>query len=307
MKTIYFFSNKLNQGSTILRAYQIKQHLQKIIPNKIVVTKPLYVKNAIIIWIGPFRHKYKLHPSNRHILDIVDKYISFKFLCEKTLKLYDGIIVNSTWMGKYFKQNLNYPKLIHVIHHHWDPRFKNTQTDCPNLNFGYIGSIEERNVSQNFRHFRQISKKIPIEFYDTEIGKLVTDKVHKKLDFPIKYSNNNIPKKVTFNCDISIRDKNSNLFNFKTSAKLATAAALGHNIITTYDKAVQDILPDNYPFILRDLSVEEIINFFQKVIDDYQGDKILWEKGLKMMKEVKRKLSIREIVLKYKNLIKDYL
>lgn len=91
------------------------------------------------------------------------------------------------------------------------------------------------------------------------------------------------------------------IFNFP---KVATAAALGHNIITTWDEAVKDCLPVDYPFALKeDDSLESITEMFRLAIKDYEGDQILWEKGLSMMKEVKQKLSLHNIASEYENFL----
>ncbi len=307
MKSIYFFSSNIKQGSTLLRGHQIKACLEKNIPNKIKVTTPdCKVKNAIIIWIGPHRHKYRIDKSNINILDVVDKYIRQKKICENTLNQYHGIIVNSYKMRDYFVKNLKYLKKIKVIPHHWDPRFATTQTESPKLCFGYMGSIKSLPRYPNFLYFQYFGGKYPIEFFDTEIGRSVTDKIQSEINYPIIFSENNIPKKVLFNCDISLRPKDSQVYRFKTTAKIATAAALGHNIITTDDWAVQDILPDDYPFLIKDISKENIDKMFQTIIDDYQGEGILWKKALKMMEDVREKLSIEKVVLLYTDLIKEF-
>lgn len=307
MKNIYFFSSNLNQGSTRLRGYQIKTVLEKKIPNKIRVCTPdSNVKNAIIIWIGPHRHKYRIDKSNINILDVVDKYICSKKVCENTLKQYQGIIVNSNKMKEYFIQKLKCSKHITVIPHHWDPRFETTQTDAPKLRFGYMGSIKSLLKDPNFVNFRYFGKKYPIDFFDTEIGRSVTDKITSNINYPIKFSKNNIPKKVSFNCDVSIRPNGSDVYRFKTTAKVATAAALRHNIITTDDWAVRDVLPDDYPFLMKEASKNNIENMFQTIINDYHGEAILWKKAQSMMEEVREKLSIQKVVLSYVSLIHKF-
>ena len=68
--------------------------------------------------------------------------------------------------------------------------------------------------------------------------------------------------KIGFNCHVSIREKDSPLSKYKTSAKVVTASVLGHNIITTYEDAVKDILPSEYPFILTNTDLESVIKMF---------------------------------------------
>ncbi len=226
-------------------------------------------------------------------------YDSKELLKDKNYKLMLDVVDKLSKDYKYLKK-------IKVIPHHWDPRFATTQTESPKLCFGYMGSIKSLPRYPNFLYFQYFGGKYPIEFFDTEIGRSVTDKIQSEINYPIIFSENNIPKKVLFNCDISLRPKDSQVYRFKTTAKIATAAALGHNIITTDDWAVQDILPDDYPFLIKDISKENIDKMFQTIIDDYQGEGILWKKALKMMEDVREKLSIEKVVLLYTDLIKEF-
>jgi lipopolysaccharide biosynthesis glycosyltransferase len=117
-------------------------------------------------------------------------------------------------------------------------------------------------------------------------------------------TNNSLTKNLSnlnikFNCHISIREIDSELFKFKTSAKIATAAYFNHNIITTYEESIKDIMPEDYPFILYSTDTESIKKMFNIVINDFNGDKNLWNKGLKIMKKIKEDLSIETISKKY--------
>ena len=108
------------------------------------------------------------------------------------------------------------------------------------LQFGYMGSLPSLKHTDNFLHYKELSSKssssssnqyYPISFVDTDKGEL--------------------PTTLHYQMDMSIRPLNTEVSRFKTSAKIATAAALGHNIITTYDEAVKDVLPVDYPFLLQ--------------------------------------------------------
>ena len=114
---------------------------------------------------------------------------------------------------------------------------------------------------------------------------------------------NNIPDNINFNCDINIRPNDSEIFYFKTTAKIATAAILGHNIITTYDMAIKDILPPDYPFILEDNNLATIIKMIELIRNDYNKDKYLWNKGLTIMYNVKQQLSLDNIIFDYIDII----
>ena len=117
------------------------------------------------------------------------------------------------------------------------------------------------------------------------------------------FESNNIPQRISINCQISIRDPSSEVFQFKTTAKLATAIALGHNIITTYEESVQDILPPDYPFLLQSTDLGHVDDMFALVHRDFYSDKKLWNQGLRILEEVKHKLSIEFIVEQYKQIL----
>ena len=104
---------------------------------------------------------------------------------------------------------------------------------------------------------------------------------------------------------LSIRENDSMLSEFKTTTKIATASANKHNIITTKEESVKDLLPDDYPFLLKNSNIETIIDMFKLAINDYNNGKKLWNKGLRIMSEVKQKLSIENIAGDYFNMINE--
>ena len=311
MKNIYFIVKNKNAGSTLLRAFHIisalPDNFRKV--SEIVELKNIRnltnTKNSIIIWIGHLGYKYinLVSKYNYHILDIVDKYLFNKNEIIHSLNnnIYNRLIVNNIFMKDYFQSKTNFKGNISIIYHHWDNRFSITKTlTNDKLVFGYMGSIKSLLHTDNFLHYKTLVHKYPIIFFDTEIGKDVTTNViNNNINYNIQYTRNNIPNKIQFNCDINIRDPMKDVSKFKTSAKIATSAALGHNIITTYDEAVKDILPENYPFILKGCNINECCEMFELVIKDYYSSKILWNNGLKIMQQVKQTLNIDKVANKY--------
>tara|TARA_B110000977_G_scaffold20828_1_gene24890 strand:+ start:426 stop:2276 length:1851 start_codon:yes stop_codon:yes gene_type:complete len=316
-RNIYFIVQNMRMGSSIMRAHQIIKPLMtymdniKIIDvNQLNKSNILLTKNNIFIWLGPIFNNYitiikkSKKMNNQHIMDVIDKYLyqdkqqSIDNALENNI--ITGIIVNSTYMEDFLNTKHKFNGNIDVIHHHWDPRFENCITKTNNLVFGYMGSIKSLLHTDNFLYYNKLVNKYNILFYDTEIGKDVTYLVkQKKLNFPVNHTTNNLPRIVNFNCDINIRPVGTLVSKFKTTAKIATSAALGHNIITTYDEAVKDILPKEYPFILQNDDYNSVKTMFDLVINDYNGTKELWNKGLEIMKEVKKKLDINNIIKKY--------
>tara|TARA_Y100000389_G_scaffold204928_1_gene260918 strand:- start:11783 stop:12757 length:975 start_codon:yes stop_codon:yes gene_type:complete len=314
MNQLIFAVNNLCAGSTILRAQQIKEYffihnttfkeeqLQISILEKTKIS--MNIQNAIVIWIGGIGKDFipKMHKSNIHILDIVDKYLYDKKNIDLCIsrKFFQAVIVNNTFMKDLFSKKVE----TFVIYHHWDPRFGKTQTICDNLTFGYMGSIKSLLHTNNFLHYKKLIHKYPIKFFETELGIDVTDKVmNDKINYKISYTQNNIPEKVNFICDINIREINSQVAKLKTTAKIATAASLGHNIITTFDASVKDILPKDYPFILYKTDFESVSAMFDLVVKDFNEDKVLWNKGLKIMEEVKIHLSMKNIIQDYESIL----
>lgn len=327
-KQVYFISSCLQQGSTILRGNQIIDGLKDKINAEcnIIPIEELYKfynqSNNIFIWIGfcksgcnesggllTIANEKTFISNNIHIIDLVDKFVNYTLDSVNNLKLYDKIIVNSKFMLKYIEENFNCANKCFIIYANWDKRLTNTITYTNNeLIFGYIGSIKSLLYHNNFLHYDKLVKEYNIEFYDTEIGRYVTNNVkNNNINYPVKYEINNMPQKVNFNCDISIRINNSSESMFKDTGKLATAAALNHNIITTYEHAVRDNLPPEYPFILKDTDINTIRDMFNKIIKDYNGNKELWNKGLEIMKIVKSNLTFENIILKYIELLNIYL
>jgi len=222
-----------------------------------------------------------------HLLpDVIDKllYPEKRFILGH-LHEYDAIIVNSSFMKKYFRQELGYNGSIEVLLHHSDPRWHMTKTNVSSqsLQFGYIGTLDAISHG-NFENHEILTKLYPITLVQT--GSV-------------------IGSEVTFEMDLSLRRLGNPFAQFKTSAKVATAAALGHNIITTWEEATRDCLPPDYPFALIDSSLDSIKNMFDLAIQDYNGDKVLWNKGLQMMKEVNQTLSLPAIALEYETFLDD--
>tara|TARA_B100001093_G_scaffold329198_1_gene314204 strand:- start:2188 stop:3078 length:891 start_codon:yes stop_codon:yes gene_type:complete len=290
-----------------MRATQISLELKKHFDNVRVITPseiPIKKSGVIFIWLKMFDVRLiNSLKSNIHILDILDSYTdetkSIISEIDDALhqNIFDGIIVNSKYMANYFRKNIGYKKRIYTIYHHWDPILSSIKVKNQNrLSFGYLGCLTGP-FDNNFTHGKR----------------LVEDGIVKTLSSETKVKNSNTKLSqidptafgkivVDFNCHFSIRAE-KRYFNFKTTAKLATAAALNHNIITTSEKSTSEILPNNYPFLLENSEFNTVMDMVSRVKKDYYDNRILWNQGLSMMEEVKHKLSIGKIILKYVELI----
>ena len=212
----------------------------------------------------------------------MDKYLFRSDLIHATMNDYDAIIVNSSYMRDHFRDTLKYKGEIKVLLHHSDPRWHVVTTkkaSASTLQFGYVGSIPSMDRDGNFLNHNGLQRKYPITMVDTDKRR--------------------IPHEVNFEIDVSIRPLDKPVAKFKTSAKVATAAALGHIIITTWEEATKDALLQDYPFALNDSSIENITKMFDLAVKDYEGDQVLWKKGLEIMKEVNEKLSVGTLAVEY--------
>jgi len=311
---IYFVVTNTLLGSAILRGIQISDQLNKNnIPSRVITQKeiPINVKNSIFIWIKDFNLKLISQLSNNfHIYDILDSYVSKpKSLIHGALddNAFNNIIVNNIYMLNQIKNKTKFSGKASVIHHHWDPRIIHSKKIHQNqLNFGYFGSIKSLSHTDNFLHYQNLVNNFNIELYDCESGQYTTTLIKEKKDFNFSRNVSAINNLVfNFNCHFSIRDVGTNTFNYKTTSKLATASSLNHNIITTYEKSIEDILPMDYPFILKDSKLSTIIDMIKFVKEDYNNEKTSWNLGLSIMQEIKNKLSIETITIQYINLIKN--
>jgi len=313
-KNIYFVIRNNFLGSSIMRAFQIKNELSKYFKNILIIDKKNIdkdSKNALYIWVKYVDESIiKIMDENIHIYDLVDNYIFEKKYIDSFIQknICDGIIVNNNYMKKYLNKNLNYNGKIYVIYHHWDKRFLSIKKKVQNnIKFGYIGSIRSLDSNENFKYYKYLINKFSIELLDTELCKNVTsivknsDKINRN-----NFNNKNLSNLIiNFNMHLSIRENDSILSKFKTTAKIATASANNHNIITTKEESVKDLLPDDYPFLLKDSKIETIIDMFKLAINDYNNEKKLWNKGLEIMSKVKQKLSIENVVIDYANMINE--
>jgi hypothetical protein len=328
MKKIIFVSHNNNIGSDNLRVMQIVNILKNNYDIEIIsqfyegtwnIKSNLYdelkkYNNVIFVWVWSIDiniiNKLKcMNTCNIHIYDLVDKYIYDTQKINNILNLnyLDGIIVNNKYMKNYIYQNTLYNKDIYVIYHQYDLVYETAiLSNQDKLIFGYMGSIPSLKHTQNFMYFEKLIKIYDIELLNTE-----NKKYYKNIDSEIiksikssQVSLDFIP--IKFNCHISLRETYSDIFRFKTTAKIATASFFGHNIITTWEEAVKDVLPENYPFIIKDDSFESICKMFDLIIEDYNNEKKLWNFGLSLMNQVKHKLSINNITNEYINMFNKY-
>jgi hypothetical protein len=305
---IFFVVAKTDQGSAILRGIQISDQLNQLQVDSTVVTESEIPKdeiNSLFVWVKHINPDLiKQLPQNNHVYDVVDNYIYQKELVQSVIQsgTVDHLIVNNEFMKLEIHNENNISlKDISVIHHHWDPRISTARKENQsNLTFGFLGSVASLAHTDNFIHYRTVADEYKVRFYDTEIGKDVSDSVNNDKKIVVNRNPDAMANlKIHFNCHISIRKDNTPESKYKTSAKVVTASALGHNILTTYEEATKDILPIEYPFILKDTDLKSIKEMFDLIKADYADKKILWKRGLEIMRSIKEQTSLSKIANDY--------
>lgn len=290
MRKVIFLGSKILKISACgMRAFQIYEELvkyrdcdiEKIIEN---------IHNSYVVFI---KDKYGLNTNflqkskdnnNINILDVIDLYdyvddnhieIKDMDLNKNGINNYiDAYIVNNNYMlDKYTKL---YNKFCFVIPHHYDIRWDNSNlqlNDKHELNFLFNGGDAPNKL--NCLYIPDLKKDYNIKH--SALKSLLSD-----------------PKFYNCQCHISIRKPETIEFNNKPAMKLATACGANRNIITTYDMSVRDILDKDYPYILYEHDYESVKKMFDYVKETYNTD--VWFKGLEIIKELRKKLSLEYIV-----------
>jgi len=251
--------------------------------------------------------------NNKILLDVIDLTDKNKFdpelnngdkipnfLPNIPTEYFDGYIVNNSkqkdWWRKYIDSDATKP--IFVIPHHWDSRFewfpKGFYKESPY--FYYLGTdLSEGYKNQNCLHLNQLLE-------DNLLGDWRTgswpDQV-KDYDFikrkPIFYD------KPINGVQLSIRKENSWEYCMKPNTKLAASAAMGSLLITTNDWSIQEFLPKDYPYILKDHHYETVVEMIKKVKNTFNQDE--GDKAREIMSQVKKDLSIDTVIKEYYNII----
>lgn len=301
---VYFYANSdVNiLGSESIRGAQVCKYLKKYIDCDCVINLS-NIYNSIVIFCKNNRNlsieilKNSKDNNNINIIDIIDyaersTYGKFKMIDlnkNQYIKYIDGLIVNNIFMKNEFDEK--YKNIIsYVIPHHYDIKMNNFDVEKDNeIKILFNG---EANNNLNCMHIDKLSDRNDFLINNSSLSL-------------INFLNNENFKKCL--CHINIREENSYAFKYKPCMKLAHAAASNSIIITTYDMSIKDILPNDYPYILRNSDYNSVINMIEYVINTYKTD--IWYYALKIMNDLKKKLNIEYIVEKYYcdfiNILKD--
>ena len=271
-KNIYFINNS-KLASNKMRSIQIYQKLKN---NNLYLKNNIdYINNIIIFLVKDcsinFKNLHKIKEKNNIIiLDVLD--LQQKYYYNKSwIKNIDYLIVNNIYMKKYFSKYIN-EKNIFIIYHHYDPIFNTIKLKKINkLLFIFNGD----NTNNNCLYLDKLKQKYDI---------IIINNFNKFINH---YNFKNV-------CFLNIRLKNSFNYLFKPCIKLSQACASFSNIITTRDKSIQDLLSNDYPYLLKNNDYDSVLIMMNYVIKTYNTD--IWYNGLKMINKLRNKLNINYII-----------
>jgi hypothetical protein len=234
--------------------------------------------------------KYLKNNNNKIILDVIDWLDVDKYSPENNInnpnffprllkEYYDGYIVNNIKMKDWWYQNMDNDtsKPIFVIPHHWDERFANLPLVQYQSNpyFYYLGYKGHEN--QNCLYVQKL--------------------LDEQLLYDDRFGNRYFQDKPVNGVQINIRKEGSWEYCFKPATKLSIVSSMDSLMITTYDWSVQDILSEDYPYLLRSTNYDEVKRMFQYVKDTFQKEE--WFKAKYMLEQVKEKTSLDKIIKLY--------
>jgi hypothetical protein len=183
-------------------------------------------------------------------------------------------------------------KPVFIIPHHWDERFAHLPLAeySQQPYFYYLGY--RGHEDQNCFHVQKLLD-----------NNLLLDDRSQTNGAP--GNNRYFQDRPVNGAQINIRKEGSWEYCFKPATKLSIAAAMNSVMITTYDWSIQDILPEDYPYLLKSTDYEEVEKMFQYVKDTFEKEE--WFKAQQMLKQVKDKSSLDEIIKLYLEIEKYFI
>ncbi len=205
--------------------------------------------------------------GNKIVFDPIDTFCGE--FSQKDYHLPDAVIYPNLGAMTKFHDLFPNASISRVIHHHWDTRIKGRTAH--GLRFGYVGTRESC-----------------LYLDDLEVPYITKRCNPRTFMFP--------------SCHLSIRQPGTPEWLYKPATKVAIAAAVGANIITTRDPSVVELLGDNYPYY-TDGTVESAMETVEWVKRSYGGE--TWRDGLRMMEKVKARTAIGNVAESYACLMTD--
>lgn len=199
--------------------------------------------------------------GNTIVYDPIDRFCS-GFRAAIFSDLVDIVIVPNKICIRYYSSIFTNAEFV-VIPHQWDQRLT-SESSQDSLRTGYIG--EELNLVD--RRYK---------------GEKVTK------------ADEMIPAASRFNLHLSLNLRDARYINLKPATKIATAAAVGANVVAFPDPSALEILPAEYPYYVngRDDPMRVLADAEQSF------GSATWQRGREMMAAVKERTSMPAIAALY--------
>ena len=282
MKKIVFLITDPNCTASFACGVILKHALDSLNVSTEISNSVKDIKNSIVVLFKHTLSKQHIEllkkNNNKIVMDVVDEFIRPN---TDVIDLYDysdfdGVIsrikkVNDLYL---FPSHLN----LVYIPHHWDIRLQDYSVNHSNINYKPVcisNDLRDMPYLNELHHQSLINFLVNIGFETYE----------QSIELFLKY-----------NIHYNIRNTDSLAFKFKPATKLVTAAALNTPLITNYDWALQDLIPQDYPFLITDPSFNTISNFIQTLPDMSKSD---FDYSLKILEEVKHKTALINLLPTY--------
>lgn len=287
MKIAYIITDT-TAGSNIVKGIQVAETLSKNEQDVSTYTfLPDGLENQIIVFVGSLGQGHKLTPKsleklkqngNKVVVDPVDSlcYINLNLEQESQLYTYlDGIIFPNTFSEQHFMQSLNCKST--TIHHHYD-----LQIDSITVNKAKEFSTCYAGAPYRDIYFEPVPSWLTVNFgghTDEVLDLLIKTPVHFSHRSPQGYD-----------------------FYFKPGTKLATACAVSSIFVTSKDKAVIDLLGEDYP-----LYIDEDFKKTTKLVQYLEEEFNRGREGeyVDLLKNIINQVDIKESFTKYVKFFKQ--
>lgn len=110
-------------------------------------------------------------------------------------------------------------------------------------------------------------------------------------------------KSMKNNFYFALRKKDSLEYYFKPCTKTAACSAIGRNIIVNTDKALEDLLPSDYPYYFTKESNEDFLQFYNTKIKEVNIEE--YKYGLECMNNVNQRTNIYNQYKEYSELFNN--
>jgi len=219
--------------------------------------------------------------GNKVIMDVVDEFIrpQTNVVDLYDYSLFDGVISR---IKKVFDE-YKFPPHLELVYLplHWDIRFQ----DYPKFSPTNLTPLCLSNDLRDVPHINHLFTNKKVDFI-----------TNLKIE---DFSDPNIINKFSpYSLHYNIRETESIAYKFKPPTKLLTASAFNSPLITNYDWALQDLIPLDYPFLIQDTSLNNIVNFIDGIKNISKKE---WEYSLDIAKEIKHVTSLITLIPQYIN------